>query len=106
MRSTEKQAKRTTRTSQWTQIIHDVPTSRQPPSNYQWRVQLKDDMLSFWADRVEVTPAGALVAWQKRDGVESIIYAFGPGSWLFCLPLSCLDGTEGVIQWWSRWLTV
>jgi hypothetical protein len=93
----------------WRQIIVDVPTDH-PPANYQWRVQLKDDMFSFWADSVEVTESGALIAWRKRKDesnreVSAVIYAFAAGQWLFCLPLSCLDGTEHVIQWWSRWLT-
>ena len=89
--------KRARRQQGWKQIIQPVPGEEK---GSQYRVQLRDDTFFIFVDTVEVTPNGDLIG---RRG-DKIQYAFGAGSWLFCLPVSVIDGSEIVASWYSRWL--
>ena len=93
--------KRRSKAEEWRAII--APSEHNPEVNYQgkqYRVQLKDDLFYIMVDSIEVLPNGDLIAKKKDD----VAYAFGAGSWLFCVPVSCLDGGEIAVGWYSRWL--
>jgi hypothetical protein len=93
--------KRPKKAEQWRQIIGSSeynPETKYPGKQY--RVQLKDDLFYIMVDEIQVLPNGDLIAKRK----EELAYAFGAGSWLFCVPVSCLDGEEMVVGWHSRWL--
>jgi hypothetical protein len=93
----EKATRRTTRLEGWRQIIHPVPGEQK---GNQYRIQLRDDVFFIFVDSVQVNPNGDLLGLRQM----TIEYAFAAGTWLFCLPVSALDGSELVAAWYSRWL--
>ena len=97
-------AKQTTSSrKQWRRLIVPIPQRNgktHSGGDKLYRVQLQDDAFYLAVDNMEVMPNGELVG-KVRDNV---LYAFGAGKWLFCVPISALDGSELVESWDSRWL--
>ncbi len=63
-------------------------------------VFVEGDVVNLCADRIEVTPSGAIVAWggyrkdnlRAPDGMEIVVYAVAAGQWANFFSASTLDG--------------
>lgn len=69
---------------------------RSGPSRYgerYWAIGLPDGTrIYLFADRIDVTPSGALLAFREGSVVSDVNVAFPPGAWQYVYAASMLDG--------------
>jgi len=53
------------------------------------------------ADRVEITPSGALILWgHDKDDKDCLNLSFASGAWVFVYAASVIDGSAVAVDHW------